>query len=77
MQTNNVTPYHNECYGHHTHALPYGQVPRTKNFLEKFLTSRSDGPKGGRHGWQATKNFLEKFLHRASCPVRYAPTFGR
>ncbi len=27
-----------------------------KNFQEKFLTSHSDGPQGGRHGWQAIKN---------------------
>jgi DNA-binding MarR family transcriptional regulator len=27
-----------------------------KNFPEKFLTSPSDGPQGGRHGWQAMKN---------------------
>jgi hypothetical protein len=27
-----------------------------KNGREPFLTSRSDGPQGGRHGWQAIKN---------------------
>ena len=27
-----------------------------KNYQEEFLTSRSDGPKGGRQGWQAIKN---------------------
>jgi hypothetical protein len=26
-----------------------------KNCPEQFLTSRSDGPKGGRQGWQAIK----------------------
>ncbi len=33
-----------------------------KNGRESFLTSRSDGPKGGRQGWQAIKNYRELFL---------------
>ncbi len=35
-----------------------------KNRRERFLTSRSDGPKGGRQGWQATKKNMER--HGAS-----------
>jgi hypothetical protein len=30
-------------------------VLNIKNGREPFLTSRSDGPKGGRQGWQAIK----------------------
>jgi len=33
-----------------------------KNCLEQFLTLRSNGPQGGRQGWQAIKNYLEQFL---------------
>jgi hypothetical protein len=33
-----------------------------KNCLEQFLTSRSDGPQGGRQGWQTIKNCREPFL---------------
>jgi hypothetical protein len=32
-----------------------GLANAIKNCLEQFLTSRSDGPKGGCHGWQAIK----------------------
>ncbi|MFT0625047.1 MarR family winged helix-turn-helix transcriptional regulator [Ectopseudomonas guguanensis] len=31
-------------------------MPDLKNFPEKFLTAPSDGPQGGRNGWQAMKN---------------------
>ena len=37
-----------------------------KNCREQFLTSRSDGPKGGCHGWQAIKSARQPIMARTS-----------
>src|SRR3990167_3405861 len=42
-----------------------------KNCQEQFLTSRSDGPQGGRHGWQAIK--LSQLQPIMPCTSRIAP----
>ena len=43
-----------------------------KNCLEQFLTSRSDGPEGGRQGWQAIK----KGALRRPCRNQRKSTLG-